>query len=295
MLHTTSQFKYLTVSEQDKKWGLHITNAGHILRDKNIETEKLNHPNSYQFTWQTGRTLDEYQFIYLVNGKGLFESKSAGEKEINAGDFILLFPGEWHRYKADPNQVWESYFIGADGLLLDNLLQNQVFHPGNPVLTIGFNQLILNYFLEVIDLVQVEKTGYQATGAGILHQLLAELFTIHHRINHLDSKKERRIQQAKVIFLQHVEKNITPEAVAHELGVSYSLFRQEFKVFTGFSPADYFIDLKISKAKVMLLHEDMQVKEVAYQLGFSSDQHFSKVFKKRVGVSPGAFRQQRMI
>lgn len=294
-MHTTTQFKYLTVSEQDKKWGLYLTNAGHILRDKHVEKEKGSHPNSYQFTWQTGRTLNEYQFIYLVNGKGVFESKSIAKKEINAGDVILLFPGEWHRYKAEPAQVWESYFIGADGLMLDNLQQNQVFQPENPVLSIGFNQLILNYFLEVIDLVQVEKTGYQATGAGILHQLLAELFTMNQRINHFDNKKERRIQQAKVIFLQHVNKNITADEVARELGVSYSLFRQEFKKFTGFSPADYFIDLKISKAKAMLLHEEIQVKEVAYQLGFSSDQHFSKVFKKRVGVSPGAFRQQRMM
>lgn len=291
----TSQFKYLTVSEQDKKWGLYLTNAGHILRNKDIDAHKASHPVSHTFTWQSGRVLNEYQIIYLVNGQGVFESKHFGSKEINAGDIILLFPGEWHRYKADPAQVWESYFIGAHGLVLENLQQNGLIQPENPVLTIGYNQVVLNLFLEIMDLVHVEKTGYQATGAGMLHQLLAELYTINRRIHHFDSKKERMIQKAKIIFLQHVDKNITAEAVAHELGISYSLFRQEFRKFTGFSPADYFIDLKVSKAKAMLLHDDMQVKEIAYQLGFSSDQHFCKVFKKRVGVSPTAFRGSKLM
>ena len=36
----------------------------------------------------------------------------------------MLFPGEWHRYKADPAQVWESYFIGAHGLLMEDLPMN---------------------------------------------------------------------------------------------------------------------------------------------------------------------------
>jgi len=290
----TSQFKYLTVSEQDKIWGLHLTNVGHILRNKDTNAQK-EHPISHTFTWQSGRVLNEYQFIYLVNGQGVFESKRLGTKEINAGDFILLFPGEWHRYKADPTHVWESYFIGAHGLVLENLQQNGLIQPENPVMTIGYSQVVLNLFLEILDLAQVEKTGYQAIGAGMLHQLLAELYTINYRIHHFDSKKESMIQKAKVIFLQHADKNITAEAVARELGVSYSLFRQEFKKFTGFSPSDYFIDLKISKAKAILLHDDTQIKEIAYQLGFSSDQHFCKVFKKKVGTSPGAFREQRMI
>ncbi len=90
-------------------------------------------------------------------------------------------------------------------MFLENLKQSGFFQTQNSVLTIGYKQVILNLFLEIIDLVQVEKTGYQAIDAGMQHQLLAELYTINHRIRHFDSKKERRIQKTNVIFLNYFE------------------------------------------------------------------------------------------
>ena len=45
----TSQFKYLTVSEQEKKWGLYLATAGHILRNKDPNAQK-EHPVSHTFT-----------------------------------------------------------------------------------------------------------------------------------------------------------------------------------------------------------------------------------------------------
>jgi len=293
--HPSTEFKYLTVSHLEKKWGLYITNAGHVVRGAHHKKEKGKHPSTHTFTWQKGRVLSEFQLIYLVNGMGIFESKSVGRFSIKAGDVVVLFPNEWHRYKPDAAQVWESYFIGANGLMLENLQQNHFLDPKAPRFTIGFNQKVLNFFLEILDMVQTEKTGYQMIAAGILAQLLGEVYTLNKKMQHLGDKRERRFQLAKVIFLKNIHKNLAAEEVAKELGISYSLFRKEFKAFSGFSPNDYFIDLKISKAKAMLLQKDVLVKEIAYRLGFSSDQHFCKVFKKRVGVSAGAFRQQRIL
>ena len=60
----------------------------------------------------------------------------------------------------------------------------------------------------------------------------------------------------------------------------------------GFS--EYITQMKISRARVMLLEQDMKIYEVADQLGFESAFYFSKVFKKVEGVSPREFVQQSL-
>ena len=58
------------------------------------------------FSYESGRILDEYHFVLITEGKGIFESKSAGIKNVNTGDGFLLFPGEWHRYKPIKQSGW---------------------------------------------------------------------------------------------------------------------------------------------------------------------------------------------
>lgn len=57
------------------------------------------HPDGYMYTWERGRVLHEYSAIYIANGKGSFESTAGGAEDVKAGTVILLFPGEWHRYR----------------------------------------------------------------------------------------------------------------------------------------------------------------------------------------------------
>jgi AraC-like DNA-binding protein len=99
------------------------------------------------------------------------------------------------------------------------------------------------------------------------------------------------INLAKKYMNEHAHEPIKMEKVAQAIGMSYSLFRKVFKTYTGFSPGHYFLHLKLARSKEILLTEDLTCKEVAFQMGFETVEHFHTIFRKYFGVSPDKFRK----
>ena len=81
------------------------------------------------------------------------------------------------------------------------------------------------------------------------------------------------------------------ENLARQLPMGYSSFRIAFKKICGESPNQYHLKLRLNRAKDLLTTTALNINEVADQTGFESVYYFSKVFKKKMGVSPNAFRK----
>ena len=84
--------------------------------------------------------------------------------------------------------------------------------------------------------------------------------------------------------------NIDPEELAMKLNISYSWFRKVFKDYTGYAPAKYFQELKLRKAKQLLVGTSQSVKEISFMLDYKSTEHFFSLFKKRTGFTPLEYR-----
>ena len=89
---------------------------------------------------------------------------------------------------------------------------------------------------------------------------------------------------------EHVYKDVDVEELALKLNVSYSWFRRAFKEYTGYAPAKYFQELKLRKAKQLLVESSKSVKEISYILNYTSAEHFFSIFKKRTGFTPIEYR-----
>ena len=102
---------------------------------------------------------------------------------------------------------------------------------------------------------------------------------------------EQIIQNACFIIRESVDQEIDFKCFAEKNNIGYSYFRKMFKKYTGVPPVQYHLDLKILRAKEMLLSTDKIIKEISYELGFQSIYYFSRVFKKKLGVSPSEIRK----
>lgn len=91
----------------------------------------------------------------------------------------------------------------------------------------------------------------------------------------------------------HYKEPVLAEDLAALVGVSTSQFNRRFKAFTGLSPMAYLLTVRVNAAKAQLLHTDRSVTEIARDLGFYDQSHFTRLFTKAEGKSPTWFRRTK--
>lgn len=285
-------YKYLPVSKEDENWGLTVLNAGctHIEATKDYPFK--NHPSHHNFSWNTWRILQEYQIIYITNGQGVFESESFKQTVIKAGTVIVLFPNERHRYKPDSHTGWDEYWVGVKGAIIDNLLTSGYLRPENPCLRIGFKDNVFNIYNCIIEKTKQEKPGYQPLISGAVLHLIGSCYAAAKQSVAENKEEENIINKSRLLFRSNISNAYSPEQAAQELNVGYSWFRKLFKNYTGLSPGQYYLQLKIEKAKELLNNSNVSIKEISIELNFESNFYFSKIFKDKTGLRPTEYRQR---
>ncbi|MDP3434317.1 MAG: AraC family transcriptional regulator, partial [Bacteroidota bacterium] len=143
-----------------------------------------------------------------------------------------------------------------------------------------------------IQLVKEEKTGHQQVAAANTILMLSKILSVVRNQAFAGKTIERTIRKACLYFRENLNANVNIEQLATDLNVGYSYFRQMFRKYTGISPTQYHLSLRIQKAKDLLVSTDQSFKEIAIDLGFESYFYFSRIFKDKTGKSPMEFRKE---
>ena len=283
---------YMPITPRDEQWGIVCTTAGHqIVPPGSCYPPSGKHPSGYVFTKYSGRVLHEYQMVYIVEGEGWFESKHCHRTPVHAGTMLLLFPDEWHNYAPLKETGWKEYWIGFKGRYIDERVENGFFSPERPIIEIGNDIQVEEFYLEVLRHAEYEKSGFQLLISSIVLHLLGTIVFRQNETRYESTDIADKIEAAKQLMRAHVGDEQTPEQVARELGIGYSWFRRVFKQYVGLSPQQYQLQLRYLRARDLLTGSDMTITEIAYDMGFSSVTQFSTFFSKHAGVSPRQFRQ----
>lgn len=128
--------------------------------------------------------------------------------------------------------------------------------------------------------------------------LLLKERLIEHGFEILDDKKSKIIEQIKtlLIVLVHYNKDEKPihmrysDYLEREVGMEYSSISKLFSEVVGTTIEQYLILQKIERIKELLVYNELNVSEIAYQLGYSSVAHLSTQFKKVTGHTPIEFK-----
>jgi transcriptional regulator GlxA family with amidase domain len=101
-----------------------------------------------------------------------------------------------------------------------------------------------------------------------------------------------RIEQSIAYMKQHLDRPLKAAALAAQASVSLSHFFALFKRETGYTPIDYFIHLRMDRARELLGATSLSVKEVATLLGYDDPFYFSRVFKTVTQLAPTQYRRR---
>ncbi len=284
--------KYMLASERDQLWGLTVTTIGYEEIAEGDSYPTRGHADGYYFDLAKGRILPEYQLLYIVEGEGVFHSRTVPEARLSEGDFFLLFPGEWHSYHPTGPRGWKKYWIGFRGNNMDDRVRAGFLSPTKPIYHVGFSDSIVRLYHQAYDQAIEEAAYSQQVMAGIVNLLIGLMYSKERNME-LKNRNQSHvdlINRARLRIREELESSLTIQQVAEDLGMSYSNFRKLFKEHTGLSPATYQQDLRLQRAKEMLTTTDMSIKEIAYRLNFESPDYFSSKFKIKTGRKPSDLR-----
>jgi AraC-like DNA-binding protein len=285
-----NQIQTLLASEPN--WGVNIITVGHYVHTPNMVYPDSKHPQSHYFSWEKGRRLQEYQMVYLANGKGIFEMENVEPFAVSAGTLILLFPNVWHRYRPLETTGWEEFWVGFNGHYAEYLMRQDCFNPQKPLLNIGFNAEFLHIFIRLIDTVKYEGVAFTQISSCLVIQLLGLVYASALLSDKSSTRHDAVIRAVRYKMHQQWAENLEMEKLAKEHNMSYALFRKIFKKMLGVSPGQYHLNLKIEKTAQILRETDFSIAKIAESGGFESEFYFSRMFKQKMGCPPSAYRKR---
>ena len=139
-----------------------------------------------------------------------------------------------------------------------------------------------------------QEIGYVARTA----QLTDHLFILYARQFTRSQQSLRNFPQSFMKLEQTLRENLSHQWSVAEMaalvGLGTTAFTEKVKNFTGFSPLNYLITIRISEAIKLLKRPDIHLTDIALDTGFYSSQHFSTTFKKLTGYTPSQFRKNNI-
>ncbi len=142
----------------------------------------------------------------------------------------------------------------------------------------------------------VDQFSYYATSETGMTEYVKKLFreTIRLRDGSARNKYQSVIEKAKSCVLENFQNNeFSMNQAAAMVNISPSYFSTLFRQETGTTFIEYLTDVRLGKAKELLMCTDMRSSEIGYQVGYKDSHYFSYIFKKICGCTPKEYRSRK--
>ncbi len=224
---------------------------------------------------------------YIVSGHGYLEINDEKYK-LNAGDSYIIHPGDFCTYYADKDEPYKKYWVNFSfaffftEMLKSYNINERVFR--------GMN--LSGFFEELFKLEEkfVSNDEIYIHASRLIFNAIMDIAL--HREDNTTSTSKDIAYKVRVLLNKSTSTRISIDDIAKKFYRSKNDITRQFKKKYNTTPHNYLIDLRIGKAKNMLVNSKKSLAEIANHFCFSSEFHFSNTFKKKVGVSPSEFRKK---
>lgn len=259
---------------------LHITDIGY-------------YPKAQHHFRERKEPINQYVFIYCIDGKGFY--RLGGEEHtVTENQYFILPAGIPHAYGADNSAPWTIYWIHFKGALAPYYAKGAT-HPMD--IQPERHSRISNRMNIFEEIFHTLKSGYSNENlryaSSLFHYYLGSLRYIQqYRNANTDRTEDNDVIHAAIHSMkENIEKHVTLQDMATQVGYSPSHFSNLFKKQTGHTPLAYFNLLKIQQACFMLDTTDMKLNQICYKVGIEDPYYFSRLFSKIMGMSPEKYRK----
>ena len=241
----------------------------------------------YDTVRENGRV--DFGIQFIESGKCTFEDNGI-VRVAEAGSLLLHFPGVRQHYsfkKEDETHLMWAHFSGTSCSMLDELNTDETVH-----VKLTDSKDFKRVFERMIAANNVRRSNYKTVCGGYITVLLGLLLrSVDEQTQNAAQHGYERLNQVINYMNGNFEQEIDLEKYADMCFVSRSRFIHLFKEYTGFSPYNFQLKIRMERAIEMLVYTSLSVEEIAEMVGYADCSYFCRVFKKFTGHTPLFYRK----
>lgn len=243
--------------------------------------------------------------VLVLAGAAQVEERTPGGQwntvNVRAGDFFLTDTDEpyemrWQALEGERFEVMHLYL----GLPLIDQAARELLGPqstGVALLDVsGARDETVRWLMDQLRRELLARPQASPLYVRGLAQALAVHLLRHYRDPHGSIRRSNALPAYKLrkvigVMNERLAEEFSLAALAQVVELSEYHFSRMFKRATGLSPSQYFIGLRMARARRLLIETQRSIIDIGLEVGYSSPSHFSQVFRREVGVTPSTYRQ----
>jgi AraC-like DNA-binding protein len=255
-----------------------------------------------------------FEMVYIVDGTGT-HCINKNKFHYNKGNLFLLTPQDYHQLFVITTTKFfvirfNDIYLRTQSELQINNGQNEwikklefIFynlnHSPGCILKDMNDKVLVKALIEGIIKEYINKEPYHQE---IVHQIVNTLIALVARNIYINLPERKQYDahndDAILKIIHYIQANIykpellKAEKLAGNFKISINYLSEYFKKHTGETLQQYITNYKLKLVETRLLHSDMRINEIAFELNFTDESHLNRIFKKYKGLNPTQFRRQ---
>lgn len=239
---------------------------------------------------------NRHLLLVCASGAGWVEV-NGGRRELKTGQAALIPAGTTLTCGNATRKPWSVSWVRFMGDDSDYYIRTLA--EGDPIITLekkaqGEVSDLIRQMFQTVN--QDPNEPRLIHGSHLLRLLLSHLLCGDATGRRSNATPHHPGVNAAIVFMQaNVGSPVPLSEIARHAGLSVSHFCSLFRDQAGVTPMDYFIRLKLQKARRLLANTSLTVQEVAQQVGYDDRYYFSRLFRKLHGMPPMAYRRSQQL
>lgn len=243
-------------------------------------------PNAKHHNRSRKNGIEEYIFLYCLEGEGWVRINKK-TITLTPNTAFIIPKNTAHKYGSSSKDAWSIYWIHFSGNYAATLYKR--FSVSNQeAVKIAFDE---NRIIVLNEIIKLLENDFDDEKIELTHFKLIGLLSSLCYTNTLENNIDDAISHSIIFMKKNLNEILTIEALANQACYSVSRYSELFKQKTGYSPIQYFIRLKIQKSCEYLHFTNLNIKEIAKEVGFDDPYYFSRSFKNQIGLSPMQYKK----
>ena len=229
----------------------------------------------------------DYHLLYVLDGKVIVIY--GGQKfELTAGDWVLYPPFEKQEYLFLKQDAGRTFWVHFTGCSAEEILSDTGIFPGATF------QKPSSHAMECVRNMVRERQLSAYIHETAENALLMQALICLSRKSKKGGNDLSGLEDVILRMHEHYKEPYHQADYARMCALSEGRFAHKFKEHTGVSPGQYYIAIRMEKAKELLACTNLPVSNVADAVGYDNALYFSRLFRSFQGMSPSAYRNMKI-